>query len=72
MGRAVSDLTFEGFVGFMLFVKDCPGGNDWLEHFDEYREHRQAEDTCLKRMKKFAQEYNAKIIRGMERIERER
>ena len=25
MGRAVSDLTFEGFVGFMLFVKDCPG-----------------------------------------------
>jgi len=46
--------------------------NDWLEHFDEYREHRQAEDTCLKRMKKFAQEYNAKIIRGMERIDRER
>jgi len=67
MEHAVSPTTLERFVDFMEFIENCPrGGNDWLEHFSEYRKHGKPEDKCLERMKKFAHEYNGKI-KDMER-----
>jgi hypothetical protein len=48
----------------MAFIDSCPrGGADWLDYFDEYREHGQTKDKgrCLEKMKKFAREYEAKI-----------
>ena len=67
MEHAVSPATLERIVVFMEFIDNCPrGGNDWLALFNEYREHGTQKEKCLKRMKKFAYEYNAKI-KDMER-----
>lgn len=66
MEHAVSPATLERIVDFMEFIENCPrGGNDWLEHFNEYWKHGRQKDRCLERMKKFAHEYDAKI-RDME------
>ena len=73
MEHAVSPATLERIVEFMSFIENCPrGGNDWLDFFSEYRKHGAQRDECLKRMKQFAREYDAKI-KDMERpkIERE-
>jgi len=68
MEHAVSPTTLEAFVDFMEFIDNCPrGGASWLDYFNEYKEHGQPKDKCLERMKKFAQEYNAKI-KEMEKI----
>jgi DtxR family Mn-dependent transcriptional regulator len=41
MRHAVSPPTLERFVDLMVFIKNGdPVGDDWLEHFDRYREHR--------------------------------
>ena len=62
MEHAVSPSTIEAFVDFMEFIEHCPrGGTSWLDYFNEYREHGQPKDKCLERMKRFANEYNAKI-----------
>jgi DtxR family Mn-dependent transcriptional regulator len=67
MEHAVSPATLESIVDFMEFVEYCPrGGNDWLALFNEYRKYGTPKDKCLKRMKKFAHEYDAKI-KDMER-----
>lgn len=60
---AVSAPTLERFVDFMIFIKDCsPGRNDWLERFDQYREHEQPKDKGLRqRLKKSAHENNVQI-----------
>ncbi len=67
MEHAVSPATLERIVVFMEFVEHCPrGGNDWLELFNEYRKYGTPREKCLERMKKFADEYDAKI-KDMER-----
>ncbi|MFW6114851.1 MAG: metal-dependent transcriptional regulator [Thermodesulfobacteriota bacterium] len=62
MEHSVSSATLERMVEFMAFVEECPrGGMDWLTYFDEYRKHGKSKKLCLERMKKFTQEYEAKI-----------
>ena len=62
MEHAVSPTTINAFVAFMEFVNNSPrGGSSWLEYFDEYREHGQPKEKCIKRMKEFAEEYHNKI-----------
>jgi len=62
MEHAVSPATLERIVKFMEFIDNCPrSGNDWLTLFSEYRKHGAKKEKCIERMKKFADEYNAKI-----------
>jgi DtxR family transcriptional regulator, Mn-dependent transcriptional regulator len=62
MEHAVSPTTLDAFVDFVEFIENCPrSGTSWLDYFDEYRVHGQPKDTCLERMKQFAQEYDSKI-----------
>ena len=62
MEHTVRPATLERFVKFMEFIQNCPrGGSDWLQHFDEYRQHGRINGECLRRMRDFAREYSAKI-----------
>jgi DtxR family Mn-dependent transcriptional regulator len=39
----------------MHFIQECPrAGENWLEHFEEYRRHGQNPQKCKAKMEDFA------------------
>ena len=52
--HALSSSTLDRLVDFMQFIHECPRtGEDWLDRFDEYREHGRQESVCQSNMKTF-------------------
>ncbi|MBU2552355.1 MAG: metal-dependent transcriptional regulator [Proteobacteria bacterium] len=55
MEHALSSVTLDRFVDFMSFIHECPrAGENWLEHFDEFRKHGHQPGTCRANLDAFA------------------
>jgi DtxR family Mn-dependent transcriptional regulator len=55
MEHALSRGTLERFTEFMEFVHTCQRtGDDWLQHFDEYRKAGKKDEQCSKKCADFA------------------
>jgi DtxR family Mn-dependent transcriptional regulator len=67
MEHALSPATLDRFTDFMDFIHACPrAGNNWLQHFEEYRRHGRRADKCLEKTKVFSREFTQKVdlLRG--------
>jgi DtxR family Mn-dependent transcriptional regulator len=57
MEHDLSSTTLNSLVDFMEFIQTCPrAGENWLEHFNEYRLHGYRPETCSERCKEFSSE----------------
>ena len=62
MEHAVGAATMDRFVAFMGFFQSCPRtGENWLEHFEEFRVHGKDREKCKAHMKEFADDFGIKI-----------
>ncbi|RLB14819.1 MAG: metal-dependent transcriptional regulator [Deltaproteobacteria bacterium] len=62
MEHAVSASTLNRFVEFMGFIESCPrAGKQWLEYFQEYRQHGRNKATCLEYMRSFEQLFKKQL-----------
>ncbi|MBW1931304.1 MAG: metal-dependent transcriptional regulator [Deltaproteobacteria bacterium] len=50
------------FVEFMGFIESCPrAGKQWLEYFQEYRQHGRNKATCLEYMRSFEELFKKQL-----------
>lgn len=62
MEHAISETTMERLVSFVDFIQSCPRTSDnWLERFQEFREHGRQPAKCLKHMEVFADQIGDKL-----------
>jgi len=62
MEHAVGAATMDRFVLFMEFIQSCPRtGENWLEHFEEFRVHGKDREKCMEHMKEFANGFGIRI-----------
>lgn len=55
MEHALSPDTLDSLTDFMAFIKDCPrAGDNWLIHFEEYRQKGLRPDVCKERSVDFS------------------
>jgi DtxR family Mn-dependent transcriptional regulator len=55
MEHVLSPETLHSLTDFMHFIQECPrAGENWLEHFEEYRRHGQNPQKCKAKMEDFA------------------
>ncbi|PID40176.1 MAG: DtxR family transcriptional regulator [Proteobacteria bacterium] len=58
MEHALSTETLDSLVDFMEFIQACPrAGNNWLDHFDEFRKQGAGPEKCLMRADDFSCSY---------------
>ncbi|MDQ1334615.1 MAG: DtxR family transcriptional regulator, Mn-dependent transcriptional regulator [Thermodesulfobacteriota bacterium] len=62
MEHAIGATTMDRLVAFMEFIQSCPRtGDNWLEHFEEFRTCGHNQAKCLKHMKAFADEFEDRM-----------
>jgi len=62
MEHALSPSTLDRFTDFMDFIHACPrAGENWLEHFEDYRKHGRRPDKCLEKTVTFSREFSEKV-----------
>ena len=62
MEHAIGATTMDRLVAFMEFIQSCPRtGENWLERFEEFREHGKNTAKCLAHMKAFADEFEDRM-----------
>jgi DtxR family Mn-dependent transcriptional regulator len=55
MEHALSETTLESLTDFMAFIQLCPrAGENWLQHFEEYRKHGYQPEKCRIKSSGFA------------------
>ena len=55
MEHSLSKKTLESLTDFMTFIQACPrAGENWLDHFEDFRRQGGAPDQCAERSEKFA------------------
>ncbi|NCC24527.1 MAG: metal-dependent transcriptional regulator [Deltaproteobacteria bacterium] len=60
--HALSEETLCSLVKFMEFIQACPRlGEDWLKHFEEFRDHGLNPEKCEIRAKAFVRDLHEKI-----------
>lgn len=61
MEHALSTSTLESFTDFMAFIQQCPrAGENWLQHFEEYRLCGYQPEKCRARSSDFACELKSR------------
>jgi len=62
MEHAIGPATLDRLVAFMEFIQSCPRtGENWLERFEEFREHGRNTARCILHMKAFADEFEDRM-----------
>ncbi len=62
MEHALSPATLDRFTDFMDFIHACPrAGENWLDHFQDYRKHGRQPDKCLEQTEAFSCEFKEKV-----------
>jgi len=62
MDHGISGDTLERLIKFMEFVQTCPRtGPNWLNYFEEFRQHGHQLDRCLERMEKFSHDLKSQL-----------
>jgi DtxR family Mn-dependent transcriptional regulator len=62
MEHALSPATLDRFTDFMDFIHTCPrAGENWLDHFQDYRRHGRQPDKCLEQTEAFSCEFKEKV-----------
>jgi len=55
MEHTLSSDTLDSFTDFMEFIQMCPrAGENWLNHFEEYRLHGRRPEKCAERTEQFS------------------
>ena len=62
MEHTMSPATLKRLVEFVKFIGACPrAGSDWLDYFNQYCRDGREEKGCAQHMKKFVEDYSAKM-----------
>jgi DtxR family transcriptional regulator, Mn-dependent transcriptional regulator len=55
MEHSLSAGTLNSLTDFIAYVQTCPrAGENWLRHFEDFRQHGYRPEKCVKRTEKFA------------------
>jgi DtxR family transcriptional regulator, Mn-dependent transcriptional regulator len=62
MEHALSPATMASLTDFIAFIQICPRtGDNWLQHFQEYRLHGHHPDQCLEKIKDLSCDFMQKM-----------
>lgn len=62
MEHALSPTTLDRFTDFMDFIHVCPrAGENWLEHFKDFRKHGKRLEKCLEKSETFSRDFQKRI-----------
>ncbi len=62
MEHALSPTTLDRFTDFMDFIHACPrAGENWLEHFEDYRKHGKRVEKCLEKSEGFSKDFQKRV-----------
>ena len=62
MEHTLSVATLGSLTDLMAFIQTCPrAGENWLDHFQEYRLHGRRHEKCVERTENFSCEFKQRV-----------